>query len=90
MHLLNGLKIPQTPKGVEHPELLTDVIRSSWSIPWGEIGNVSRLTKLLPHAFPAIGPTATSASWLQSYVSNREKLNVEILESLEPMRKGAV
>ncbi|CAE7544707.1 CUL9 [Symbiodinium pilosum] len=40
---------------VEHPELLTDVIRSSWSIPWNEIGNVKRLTKLLPYAFPPLG-----------------------------------
>eukprot|EP00928_Gymnodinium_smaydae_P010892 TRINITY_DN14102_c0_g1_i1.p1 TRINITY_DN14102_c0_g1~~TRINITY_DN14102_c0_g1_i1.p1 ORF type:complete len:996 (-),score=153.81 TRINITY_DN14102_c0_g1_i1:14-3001(-) len=40
------------------PEILSDVIRSSWSIPWDEVGNLRRLGELLPFAFPAEAPAA--------------------------------
>ena len=53
--------------GVEHPELLTDVIRSSWSIPWNEIGNVKRLTKLLPYAFPPLASQLYTVLFAQSF-----------------------
>lgn len=36
----------------ECPDVLENVIRGNWSIPWDEIGNFQRLHKLLPHAFP--------------------------------------
>jgi len=34
--------------------MLNDVIRGHWSIDWNEVGNVKRLTALLPMAFPPL------------------------------------
>ncbi|CAJ1388837.1 unnamed protein product [Effrenium voratum] len=38
----------------QNPELLTDIIRGSWSVSWDEVGDVKRLTRLLPKAFPRL------------------------------------
>ncbi|CAK9103633.1 unnamed protein product [Durusdinium trenchii] len=38
----------------QFPELLSDVIRGHWSIRWDDVGDVQRLTRLLPMAFPTL------------------------------------
>ena len=50
-HLAWGVLLNQ---GEQNPELLTDIIRGSWSVSWDEVGNVKRLTRLLPKAFPRL------------------------------------
>ena len=46
--------IPSFCPGEQFPEMLNDVIRGHWSIDWNEVGNVKRLTALLPMAFPPL------------------------------------